>query len=166
MRKLSDELAILKNKWVSGERDPDTARKLLFVGWYVFVEPDFVTGIDTTLYAKQSTRIGPNGKPYSVHAYDGCMGGTPDIQKILDELLLIVEDSANTDLESALVLGYMASFSPYVFGSEDVWFRKAQSLLENAYKIAEEQNRKKNELSQIGYQLAPKQVYSKKRLLI
>ena len=34
------------------------------------------------------------------------------------------------------------------------WLPKAQSLLENAFKMAEKQNRKKNELSLIGYNLA------------
>ena len=126
MKKPAEELGMLEKEWASGKRDTHIARRILFLAWYAVVEPSFVTGIDSTPYVKQ----------------------------VWHELLSVVERSAQNNLESALILGYMASFAPYVFGSDDVWLPKAQSLLENAYKIAKEQNRKKNELSLIGYNLA------------
>jgi hypothetical protein len=126
MKKLGEELAMLEKEWASGKRDIHLARKILFIAWYVVVEPSSVTGIESTPYVKQ----------------------------VWDELLSVVERSAQNNLESSLILGYMISFAPYVFGPDDVWLPKAQSLLENAFKMAEEQNRKQNELSLIGFNLA------------
>jgi hypothetical protein len=126
MKKIAEELAMFEKEWASGKRDTHLARRILFIAWYVVVEPSFVTGIDSTPYVKQ----------------------------IWHELLSVVEKSAQNNLESALIFGYMISFAPYVFGPDDIWLPKAQSLLENAFKMAKEQNRKKNELSVIGYNLA------------
>lgn len=127
MNDLSEELTILEKQWSSGKQDVPTARRILFVAWYVAVEPAFITGFDST---------------------------PPFVMQVRDRLLSVVEESAKADLESALVLGYMASFAPYAFGSSDQWLLKAQALLENAYRIAGKQNRRNNEISRIGYHLA------------
>ena len=124
MSSLAEELKVLEKQWESGTQDSHIARRLLFIGWYVFNEPSFVTGID----------------------------GLPAfLDDAWEDVLSVVEKSAQKDLESALVLGYMISFSPYLFGSDETWLPKAQKLLEDAYNIAEKQNRAKSELSQIGY---------------
>ena len=127
MSSLTEELKSLEKQWVSEKQDAHIARRLLFIGWYVFIEPSFVTGIN------------------SLPAF---------LSDVWGAVLSVVERSAQKDLESALVLGYMISFSPCLFGPDETWLPKAQKLLENAYQIAEEQTRTKSELSQIGYQLA------------
>ena len=127
MSDLSKELTVLENQWAAGKRDVSIARRILFISWYVAIEPSFVTDMDDT---------------------------PPSVKQVWDEVLSVAERSAQNDLESALVLGYMISFSPYIFGPNETWLPKAQSLLENAYRIAEEQHRTKSELSLIGYHLA------------
>jgi hypothetical protein len=127
MNELAQELASLKREWESGRRELGIARRIVFLVWYSF----FASPLDN------ETPLSP--------VY---------IESIPDEVLSTVEESAKSNLESALVLGYMISFEPFVFGPGDVWFPKAQSILETAYRIAEEQDRRKNELSLIGYHLA------------
>jgi hypothetical protein len=127
MSDLSEELTVLENQWAAGKRDASIARRILFISWYVAVEPSFVTDMD---------------------------GTPPSVKQVWDDVLSVAESSAHNDLESALVLGYMISFAPYVFGSDEMWLPKAETLLETAYKIAEEHNRTKSELGQIGYHLA------------
>ena len=81
---LAEERAALEEAWATGQRDVATARRLLFLAWYVFVEPPEATG--------------------------NCKDVDPRV--VREELIPTVERSAEVDFESALVLGYLAWYAP------------------------------------------------------
>lgn len=122
---LAAEWNVLADEWTTGKRDVGTARRLLYLVWYVRVEPSFCTGVDTL----------------------------PNADALWPELVSVVSDSAEDDFESALVFGYFVWFAPWVFGVGETWLPKARVSLEKALHIARRDGRTTDEIELIAFYL-------------
>jgi hypothetical protein len=122
---LAEELAALEEAWANGQRDVATARRLLFLAWYVFVEPPEFTG--------------------------NCKDVNPRV--VQEELIPAVARSAEVDFESALVLGHIAGYTPYFFGGTEAWLLRAQTCFRDALNMARRDGRTKKEQRLIKYRL-------------
>ena len=45
-RRLGEAYELLRNAWRAGDRDRDLALHLIFLAWYLNIEPPFLTGVD------------------------------------------------------------------------------------------------------------------------
>ena len=90
---LGRSLELLIARWSAGERDRETALRLLFLSWYANCEPPFLTGLptDTDTAAR------------CVAAF-AALGGT-----------------STTDPEVCFVVGVMAERFPWALGDEAHW---------------------------------------------
>ena len=95
---------LLRERWIQGERDRDTALRLLFLAWYACAEPTWLTGLP------EDARTGAMFR----EIYDA-FGG---------------EESE--DPEFLYAAGYMAEFQPYCIGEADEWQAKGLRCLERA----------------------------------
>jgi hypothetical protein len=122
---LTEEWNVLADEWTTGQRDVGTARRLLYLIWYLRVEPSSCTGVETL----------------------------PNADALWPELVSIVSDSAQDDFESALVFGYLVWFAPWVFGVGETGLPKARVSLEKALHIARRDGRTTDEIELIAFYL-------------
>lgn len=98
---LGEAFEALRDRWEQGERDRETALRLLFLSWYTLAEPVWLTGLP------DSSDVFAWFKRVSEH---------------LDETL-------GSDKEYHFVLGYMATAYPWCCGDEAEWAKRGPKHL-------------------------------------
>jgi hypothetical protein len=91
----------LRVDWYAGCRDREQALHLLFLLWWHWVEPDFLTGL---IYDPTATELW-----HEIFAYFG--------------------GEASPDPEFLFVGGIMAKVTPFAFGDENVWDAVAETMM-------------------------------------
>lgn len=90
---------LIRDQWLSGERDRELALHLLFLAWYLIVEPEHLTGLDK--------------------------GRVPetDLQQMFDDVhdWLLPLGDASTDVEALYVAGLPAHMFPWELGEAHLW---------------------------------------------
>jgi len=89
---------LLMARWAAGERDKETALRLLFLGWYAHCEPPFLTGLHEVA------------------------------QTICAEAFAALGDVHTSDPEVCFVVSVMADAYPWAFGDESRWTQIGQAL--------------------------------------
>lgn len=89
---------MLMARWDAGERDRETALRLLFLGWYAHCEPPFLTGL------------------FDVE------------QTICAEAFAALGDVGTSDPEVCFVMSLMADTYPWALGDEMYWAQIGQVL--------------------------------------
>jgi len=90
---------LLRDRWRSDERNRELALHLMFLAWYLIVEPAHLTGLD-------ETRV-----------------PTAELRKTFNDAhdwLLPIGD-ASTDVEALYVAGLPAHMFPWALGDEHLW---------------------------------------------
>lgn len=95
----------LRDQWRAGDRDRELALHLLFLAWYLNLEPSHLTGLDET---RVSTEELP-GMFSEVHDW-------------------LLPDGANSDdAEALFVAGLPAIMAPWLLGDVDLWTARSEA---------------------------------------
>lgn len=89
---------MLMTRWVAGERDRETALRLLFLGWYANCEPPFLTGLHEVEHTICAAAFGALG------------------------------DIDTSDPEVCFVVSVMADLFPWALGDESRWAQIGRTL--------------------------------------
>jgi hypothetical protein len=96
---------VLREQWESGERDRELALHLMFLAWYLVVEPPHLTGLDETRTPSNSLV----GIFNAVHDW------------------LLPTGTDTNDAEALYVVGLPASMFPWVLGDHDLWTARSEA---------------------------------------
>jgi hypothetical protein len=102
---LGPAFELFRTQWQSGERDRELALHLMFLAWYLCIEPPFLTGLDT---ASNS---------------DGELASM--FNAVHDWLLPAGADTH--DAEALFVAGLAARLVPWVLGDEPSWTARSEA---------------------------------------
>lgn len=102
---LAAAFQVLCDQWRACERDRELALHLMFLAWYLNVEPAHLTGLDETrVCSKELSRI-------FNEAHDW----------------LLPNGAASSDAEALYAAGLPARMFPWVLGDHDVWSARSES---------------------------------------
>jgi hypothetical protein len=104
---LGEAFGMLLARWASGERDRETALRMLFLIWYCNAEPPFLTGL-----------------PTEHAAVTLCL-----------ETFAALGGAGTTDPEIGFVVGLMADLIPWCLGDEGYWAEVGRTLTSRAAKL-------------------------------
>lgn len=91
----------LRAGWIAGNRDRERALHLMYLAWWHWAEPDFLTGLSDDPAAVQLW-----------HAVFNHFGG-----------------KASSDPEFLFVAAIMAEITPWMLGNEAVWTKAAETMM-------------------------------------
>lgn len=94
---------LLREQWESGERDRELALHLIFLAWYLIIEPSHLTGLDEARISSESLV----GVFNTVH----------------DWLL----PTGTNDAEALYVVGLPASMFPWALGDHELWAVRSEA---------------------------------------
>ena len=101
---LGEAFEMLLARWAAGERDRETALRLLFLSWYRNAEPPFLTGLPTE----------------------------HDTSTICSETFASLGGTSTSDPEVCFVVGLMAEILPWGLGDEASWAETGRLLANRA----------------------------------
>lgn len=104
---LGQAFEMLLARWAAGERDRETALRLLFLSWYANCEPPFLTGLPT----EQETA------------------------SICSETFAALGGASSSDPEVCFAVGLMAELFPWCLGDEAHWVEVGHLLASQAVKL-------------------------------
>ena len=104
---LGQSFDMLLERWAAGERDRETALRLLFLSWYSNCEPPFLTGL-------------PTGQ---------------DTAKLCSETFSALGGASTADPEVCFVVGLMAELFPWCLGEEAQWIEVGRLLASRAAQL-------------------------------
>jgi len=102
---LGPAFEVFRGQWESGERDRELALHLLFLAWYLYIEPAHLTGLD-------EARIPTDSLAAVFHAAH-------------DWLLPTGEDTE--DAEALYVAGLAAHLVPWALGDTSLWTARSEA---------------------------------------
>ena len=94
---LGSAYQILRDAWLSGDRDRELCLHLMFLCWYILIEPPHLTGLD-------ESRV-----PSS------------ELGRIFNEVFDFMSPASQNDSEFLYVVGLMSALAPYLLGDNDTW---------------------------------------------
>jgi hypothetical protein len=94
---LGEAYELLRDQWRSGDRDRELALHLMFLAWYLTIEPPFLTGLD----ARRTPSDELPAAFLEVHGH--------------------FEASIESDVEMLYVVGLMAHLCAWCIGDVDSW---------------------------------------------
>ncbi|MBB1062171.1 hypothetical protein H4F98_16475 [Lysobacter spongiae] len=103
---LQRSLGLLRQRWIAGCRDRETALRLLFLCWYGNIEPPSLTGIE----------------------------GIPDGQELCEQAYASLGGSACQDPEVCFVVALMIELCPWCLGNPDHWETAGPPEASDAYR--------------------------------
>jgi len=95
---------LVRDQWRSGDRDRELGLHLMFLAWYVNVEPPHLTGLD-------ESRVQP-GELVAI------------FNDVHGDILPTGEDT--DDAEALYVVGLMASLTPWLLGDDADWTMRSE----------------------------------------
>jgi hypothetical protein len=101
---LMPAITAYEERYTLGENDKETVLRLLFLYWYALVEPPYITGLD-------------------------------DVCEPAVRFVTLFEESESKyqgDFEFSLIVGYLLSLAPFLFGDQEKWEDKSSELLARA----------------------------------
>ncbi len=104
---MEESYAILKARWLAGERDRELALHLMYFAWMHWADPPFVTGMVDDPVATDLW-----------HETFGYLGG-----------------ETSTDAEFLFVSGVMAQLFPYPLGDEHEWEQRGLRMQARAKEV-------------------------------
>lgn len=104
---LGQSFDMLQARWAAGERDRETALRLLFLSWYSGCEPAFLTGL-------------PAGA---------------DMTAICSEMFDFLGGTDTSDPEVCFVVGLMAELFPWCLRDAAYWGRVGRLLTDRAARL-------------------------------
>ena len=104
---LGQAFDMLLARWAAGERDRETALRLLYLSWYANCEPPFLTGLPTER----------------------------DTASICSEAFAALGGTDTSDPEVCFVVGLMAELFPWCLGDEAYWVEVGHLLTHRAVKL-------------------------------
>jgi len=96
---------LLRDQWRSGDRDRELGLHLMFLAWYLNVEPPFLTGLDAAHVQPAELTTVFN----DVHA------------------VLLSDGADATDAEALYVVGLMAHLTAWLLGDDEEWTDRSES---------------------------------------
>ena len=102
---LGPALGLILDQWRSGDRERELGLHLLFLAWYLMVEPPFLTGLDETRVSSE------------------------ELAAVFREVhdWLLPDATATQDAEVLYVTGLMASLAPWLLGDSEEWTRRSEA---------------------------------------
>ena len=104
---LGQAFDMLLARWTAGERDRETALRLLFLSWYANCEPPFLTGLPTER----------------------------DTANICSETFAALGGTSTSDPEVCYVVGLMTELYPWCLGDEAHWVEVGRLLTNRSAEI-------------------------------
>lgn len=104
---LEEEYQDRKAQWRAGERDRELGLQLLFLAWWHWAEPAFLTD----------------------------MTDDPDADALWHELFSHFEGERSRDAEFLFVAGVMATIMPHVLGIDERWDARGLRMIERAMTV-------------------------------
>lgn len=92
---------LLRDAWRGGERDRELGLHLLFLSWYMLIEPPHLTGLN-----EQSV-------------------SNAELVAIFNEIHDFMAPAKHEDAELLYVVGLMTSWAPWLVGDHQVWERRS-----------------------------------------
>lgn len=105
---LGEAFAMLQERWKSGNRDRETALRLLFLSWYSCSEPTWLTGLPDD----QNTSI------------------------IFTDTFAALGGEQSSDAEVCFTVGLMAELFPWCIGDETHWLAVGAKLSSRARELS------------------------------
>lgn len=105
---LGEAFRELLHRWECGQRDRETALRLLFLSWYASAEPDWLTGLIDL----------------------------PDAATVFKRLTEYLDEELESDDEYRFVAGYMATLFPGCCGDEAEWTQRGRKHLRRVISTA------------------------------
>ena len=102
---LGPAFALILDQWRSGARDRELGLHLLFLAWYLMVEPSFLTGFDETRVSSEELAA----VFHEVHDW------------------LLPDGIGTQDAEALYAVGLMAALSPWLLGDIEEWTRRSEA---------------------------------------
>ena len=96
---------ILRAEWRGGDRDRELALHLMFLSWYLLIEPAHLTGLD-------EERV-----------------STDELMAVFNEVHEHMALSQSDDAEFLYVVGLMAHLSPWLLGDNAIWEARSNEYL-------------------------------------
>jgi hypothetical protein len=94
---------LLRDQWRSGDRDRELGLHLMFLAWYLLIEPPFLTGLDTA------------------QVEDGELAG------VFNDVHAVLLSTGTTDAEALYVVGLMAQLAPWLLGPVHEWTSRSEA---------------------------------------
>jgi hypothetical protein len=91
----------LRTGWAAGDRDRERALHLLYLAWWHWAEPEFLTGL----------------------------ADDPNAVILWHEIFSYLGGKASSDAEFLFVAAIMVELTPWQFGDEDVWTNAAEAMM-------------------------------------
>src|SRR5690348_12438133 len=102
---LGPAFEVLRDQWRSGERDRELALHLMFLAWYLNLEPPYLTGLDVSRM--------------SSHELSSLFNEAHD--------WLLPFGAASDDAEALYAAGLAARLCPWLLGDEQQWTARSES---------------------------------------
>ena len=101
--RLGEAFELLRNAWRSGDRDRDLGLHLMFLAWYLAIEPPYLTGLDESQ--------------------------TPSIElpPVFSEVHDYFAAGIDRDPEMLYVVGLMARLCPWCIGDVGLWEMRSEN---------------------------------------
>lgn len=111
---LGPAYVLLREQWSSGERERELALHLMFLAWYLVVEPSHLTG------------------------FDEADGVSSDFAVVFNEVhdWLLPAGAASDDAEALYAAGLPASMFPWALGDERTWAERAVAYRQRYRQLA------------------------------
>jgi len=102
---LGPAYVLLRGQWKRGDRDRELALHLMFLAWYLAVEPPYSTGADEALVPSD------------------------ELQAVFNEVhdCLLPYCDATNDAEALYAVGLAAHMFPWALGDEQLWMRRSKT---------------------------------------
>ena len=97
---MEEEYRALREGWSAGDRSRERALHLLYLAWWHWAEPEFLTGL----------------------SYD------PDVVQLWSEIFQHFGGEASKDAEFLYVAAIMVTITPWAFGDEKHWVTIAERM--------------------------------------
>ncbi len=93
---------ILRDCWTGGDRDRELALHLMFLCWYMLIEPPHLTGLDE--------RRVPSA----------------ELVEVFNEVYDYMKPVGQGQAEFLYVVGLMSNLSPWLLGDNDIWEERSR----------------------------------------
>lgn len=104
---MEEDYQMLRAGWAAGDRDRERALNLLFLAWWHWAEPDFLTGL----------------------SYD------PTAVELWRDVFEHFGGQASADAEFLFVASIMATVTPWMFGNEVIWESAGEAMMARALSL-------------------------------
>jgi hypothetical protein len=108
---LAAAYVILCDAWWNGDRDRELALHLMFLCWYMLIEPPHITGLD-----------------------EGRLPSS-ELVRVFNGVYDIMAPGSEADPEFLYVVGLMSALAPWLLGDNDTWGQRSRDYQDKYWEL-------------------------------